>query len=446
MVRIINIEYHRTKRLNMTDPEIRKETKNILEKNTFSGYSKSFKAEFHYMKPGPDRYPYQYFWDTCFHVYIMTATCMGEMAKRCIKSLFAMQEEDGFVGHMLYWNRFIPSRITDLLQKRPSIKNLFKPHMSALIQPPFAAQAVLRIYSSTKDLSFVQEMLPKLKKYYSWLDENRDFEKKGLISIISYFEAGMDWKPTYDEVINRAPGKADFKLFFKVILIDFKNFINGYQLKKIHEKNYFIVKDAGINTIYAQNLQAMATLCRLIHDSEGAINYETKANLTVKSIIDMMYDHEGAAFYDLYGQENKKIKVLTPTIFFPLVLKNIPDDIAVRVIKKHLFNKDEFAVPYPIPSVAVNHPSFDPNESIYIWRGPTWAVYNWFLHQCLMERGFRQEATKMVETLKELISKGGFREYYNPYTGEGYGAFDFTWSGLVVDMMNMEEGVNVQEL
>jgi neutral trehalase len=224
--------------------------------------------------------------------------------------------------------------------------------------------------------------------------------------------------------------------------VDIKNFINGYNLKKIHKKNYFIVKDAGMNTIYAQNLQAMAELCRLVGDTD-CTHYDIKANQTIKSILELMYDNEDAAFYDLSGQENKKLKVLTPTIFFPLVLKSIPDDIATKVIKKHLLNKNEFAVPYPIPSVAVNHPSFYPKESIYIWRGPTWAVYSWFLHQCLMERGFRKEATNVVETLKGLISKGGFREYYNPFTGEGYGASDFTWSGLVVDMMNMEEGAYV---
>lgn len=115
-----------------------------------------------------------------------------------------------------------------------------------------------------------------------------------------------------------------------------------------------------------------------------------------------------------------------------MVLKEIPDHIATGVINRHLFNKDEFAVPYPIPSVATNHPSFNLKESVYIWRGPTWTVYNWFLHQCLIERGFRDEAKRTVETLKELISRDGFREYYNPFTGEGYGAVDFTWSGLVV--------------
>ncbi|WP_439673173.1 hypothetical protein [Cupriavidus necator] len=33
------------------------------------------------------------------------------------------------------------------------------------------------------------------------------------------------------------------------------------------------------------------------------------------------------------------------------------------------------------------------------------------------------------------IERSGFREYYNPFSGEGYGAKDFTWSGLVIDMV-----------
>ena len=34
-----------------------------------------------------------------------------------------------------------------------------------------------------------------------------------------------------------------------------------------------------------------------------------------------------------------------------------------------------------------------------------------------------------------VIKKSGFREYYNPLTGDGLGAKDFGWSTLVMDMM-----------
>src|SRR5205823_3745469 len=96
----------------------------------------------------------------------------------------------------------------------------------------------------------------------------------------------------------------------------------------------------------------------------------------------------------------------------------------------------EFFLPFPIPSVARSEPSFYPYESKFLWRGPTWTVINWFLHPCFLESGFEKEANGLVQSMKELIEKSGFREYYNPLTGKGYGAKDFTWSGLIVDLMN----------
>jgi hypothetical protein len=35
-----------------------------------------------------------------------------------------------------------------------------------------------------------------------------------------------------------------------------------------------------------------------------------------------------------------------------------------------------------------------------------------------------------------LIDVSGFREYYNPHTGEGGGANEFCWPGLVLDMID----------
>ena len=84
--------------------------------------------------------------------------------------------------------------------------------------------------------------------------------------------------------------------------------------------------------------------------------------------------------------------------------------------------------------VAMNDPSFYPKETFALWRGPTWPVINWFLFKSLRAKGFESNATSLYRTTVDLIEKSGFREYYNPFTGEGYGAENFTWSGPVVDM------------
>jgi hypothetical protein len=53
--------------------------------------------------------------------------------------------------------------------------------------------------------------------------------------------------------------------------------------------------------------------------------------------------------------------------------------------------------------------------------------------------GHQDFAERLLTSLKKIIQLSGFREYYNPFTGQGYGAKHFTWSGLVVDMMNTRD-------
>ena len=422
----------------MTDQELFDKVRKLLHENMVRGHCRDKSIRFHYTKPSPGRYPFQFFWDTCFHAFIFSALGEQDMAKEHLLSLFSLQEEGGFVGHMIYWDRLMPGRSTDVFQLKPSLgSKFFKEHMSALIQPPLVAQAVEKVYQKSGDQDFLNKMLPKLKKYFDWLARNRDFDGSGLITIISPFESGIDFKPTFDVAMGMPERKADWRLFLRYISVDFRNFANNYNLKKIYRKGYFLVKEVGFNTVYAQNLFALAALCKETNDPE-AEKYRALGKKVVQSILEVMYDRESAAFLDVYGKDNKKIKVLTPTIFFPVVLKEIPEAITSRVIDTHLLNKREFNTPFPLPSVSQTHPSFNPTASMYIWRGPTWIFNNWFLHQFLMEKGYQQEATKLVDSIRELIEISGFREYYNPFTGEGYGAKDFTWAGLVVDMIQME--------
>jgi glycogen debranching enzyme len=286
--------------------------------------------------PSKQRYQFQWFWDTCFHIFILCALGEVELAKRNMRSLFRQQEDNGFVGHMVFWRQVLPNRITDVLQARPTLQTL-RPHMSALVQPPLIAQALKRFYEVSGDKLFVYELLPKIVQYHDWLAQNRDFDGDGLMTICA-------------------------------------------------------------------------------------------------AILRLMYDDETAAFYDIRGGTNVPLKVLTAMSLFPLLLPEMPEDMAREIVSRHFSNPDEFASPYPIPSVAMSERSFYAKETFALWRGPTWPVINWFLFRCLSTKGFDREASNLYRATVNLIERSGFREYYNPFTGEGYGAEGFTWSGLVVDM------------
>lgn len=426
----------------MEEKELYKDVKKIILGNLVQGYSKSKDTNYTFIKPSSNFYSFQYFWDNCFHVFILCALGETELAKKCFRTQFAMQEKNGFVGHIHYWNNVLPARITDIFQNKIGLgRDLLRTHMSSLIQPPLIAQALQKIYKTTGDRDYLMEMLPKLKLYFEWLRNNRDFDGDGLISIITPFESGMDWKASYDAVVNFPHGKANKRLFWKVIGVDFRNFWRNYDQDKIKKRDRFRVKDAGFNTIYIQDLRAMAQLCEELNDPDSEKYYSLFEKVR-GAMIDKMYDKQDKAFYDISAKNCERLKILTPTIFFPVIIDGMPEDICREVIDTHFFNKDEFHTKYPIPSLAINDSAFNPEKSMYIWRGPTWIFNNWFMHQFFLEKGNEKEAQHLLNAIIKLTRQSGYREYYNPFTGEGYGAKNFTWGGLTLDMIQMDKEYN----
>src|SRR3972149_196900 len=114
-----------------------------------------------------------------------------------------------------------------------------------------------------------------------------------------------------------------------------------------------------------------------------------------------------------------------------------------RIIKKlklklgqffplYFLNPDEFYLPFILPTTSKSDPAFDPKG---FWRGPIWISTNWIVFKGLKNYGFEVEAKYLLDCSIKLLEKSGFREQYNPLTGEGFGARNFTWGGLIADML-----------
>ena len=67
---------------------------------------------------------------------------------------------------------------------------------------------------------------------------------------------------------------------------------------------------------------------------------------------------------------------------------------------------------------------------------------NWFIHRGLTRYGLVEDAARVLERSMQLLEKSGFREYFNPLTGEGLGAVDFTWGALIIDMLEQPHTTN----
>ncbi|MBI2330555.1 hypothetical protein HYU94_04130 [Candidatus Daviesbacteria bacterium] len=376
-------------------------------------------AGFQYTVPSPQTYPYQWLWDSCFHAIILDHYNSWD-AKKEILSLVAKQFQNGMIPHMIYWEK---SNKTTF----PHIK-WGKYGTSTLTQPPMIAYAVWAIFQNEQDLNFLQTIYPKLYHFYKYLLTERDPHEKHLIGIMNPDESGEDNSPRFDKLLKlpvKHTREENRKRRFELIEQNIECKFDA----PFCMRNFFWVKDVPFNAIMVTNLKLLAKIAEKLDRREDAIYFIKEADKIGLAMKEFML--QDGIFYSTYGEDYQKIKVKTWAIFTPLFAEILSREEAQKLVTEHLLNKDEFWTKFPVPTTALDEPGFDPKG---FWRGPTWIASNWFIYKGLLNYGFTEIAKEIRESSEELISKSGFREYFNPQTGEGLGAKNFTWGGLVMDM------------
>jgi glycogen debranching enzyme len=124
----------------------------------------------------------------------------------------------------------------------------------------------------------------------------------------------------------------------------------------------------------------------------------------------------------------------SPTIasLMPIYAGTITAERLAKLVKI-LTNDHAFWLKYPVPSVPRNFRSFDQNR---YWQGPTWVNTNWLIIDGLRRAGELALADKLTAKTLEMVEKHGIWEYYNPHTGKGLGAKDFSWTAaLTLDLL-----------
>lgn len=408
--------------------------KALLLRNRRSGYDTNVGHLYAYTCPSPGEYPWQWSWDSCFHAIALTHFDQ-EQAEAELRTLLAAQHEDGFIPHVIHWGA---SRAQGLKVSIASFgqSRFGAAQTSALLQPPVLAQAVRRVAELSRGGGFLQECLPKVMRHYRWIAENRDPDSDGLVSVISPYETGMDQLPTFDQVLGAGKNPSALVLHARDRWVDIQNlvFSGNFDMARIDKRDLFTVEDVAFNCIFAQGLQDVARLCDTAHDTANAEAFRGLAMRTEAAILTKFYDPADGLFWSLGTRHERPLKVLTIASLFPLLLESI-DRPRVEELAALVKRADAFWLRYPLPSVAKSEPSFRPESSVAIWRGPTWVNINWFIAKGLERHGFPDLAEALSERTAEMVFAAGFREFYSPITGAGLGAKDFGWSTLVVDML-----------
>ena len=372
-----------------------KAAKELLRQNrrTVGGYT--------FTIPSPYDYKHQWLWDSCFHAIVLRHFDIAT-AEEELKSLVASQHSDGMIPH----------------ESKYSLFGHLIPFTSRVTQPPFIARAALDVYLKGRNKEFLSEIFPKLESYHNWLRQHREHDN--VLKVVESDESGEDNSVLWDDIY-RIPVHRTYLRWLTTYVPLFPQ--------------WAIIKSAEATSIYADALDSMAEISRIVGKPKLAKLYHKRKEI-VAAGMEKIFRQPDRLFYST-TMKNRHITYKTNSIFTPLFAGIFTRKDAKSLVKDHLLNKDEFWTQYAIPTVAANEKKFSAKG---YWRGPMWININWMIHRGLLRYGFKDVAGELLQKTRAAVKKSGFREYYNPLTGEGLGARQFGWSTLVVDMIKGGNG------
>lgn len=387
----------------------------LYRRNRQQGHAAWCDRDYDYVCPSVERYPFQWFWDSCFHAVVLSRLD-PERAAIELRSLLTNQHPDGFVSHVTFWQR---ERYEEALADY--IIRWRSPWLSDSMQPPILAEATALVARRGGGQRFLREVLPAVRAFYDWCHDVRDPDGDGLIVVLDPDETGMDQSPSFDAYRGiETPTSEAFAASRRSVAAG---------------ADRFMVADVLVNTLYAENQRVLADLHAQVGDPVGATELRSRADRTATAVLTRCWMAEDADFHALADDTQTPLPGGTVAGLLPLLLSAAPSPVVDRIAAR-LADRHEFGAAFPVPSVARTHPAFraGPMRDL-LWRGPTWINTNWYIARGLRRHGHMALAQGIEDASVTLVERSGFREYFNPGTGVGHGARGFAWSALAFEML-----------
>lgn len=367
--------------------------------------------------PSPHLYPHQWAWDSAFAA-IGWATFDLDRAVSELEMLMEGQWDDGRVPHIAFHDLeadYFPG--PDFWETERS---------SSISQPPAWAIAARRLHERGADPERLRALLPAMERSHAFFLDARDPEGWGAVSVVHPWESGLDNSPAWDEPLRAVdPSRApEFKRVDKDRVDDagqrptddeYARF--AVLVKDIARDGFgqggFCVYDPLMTSILAR---AEADLAWLASELDVPTEATSRRQRLLDGLNQLWNEELGRhVFYDAIAQ-----RPVTPNVLASYMALTTQAE-GERADRLRAGLRAGFATPWPLPSTSPSDPGFDARR---YWRGPTWINMNWLLAPAV--RG------DLVKRTLGLVERSGFREYYNPQTGEGLGARDFTWTAALV--------------
>jgi len=292
--------------------------------------------------------------------------------------------------------------LPDAIHDEGLVTHLTLPVEADVTKPPLASWAALKVFEISQHHDFLEEVYEPLVHWHDWwVIHNSDGQ--GLCEYRHPFSSGLDDSPLWDAGMP--------------------------------------VTAPDLNTYMSVQQESLAQIADLIGRPEDAVRFRDAAKQTTQYMIDSLWDESRGMFMAKHNGEI--IPIVTLFSLMPLWTGQLPDKIQNSLLN-HLVDPNLFWTKYPLATVSINDPSFDPMQ---MWRGPSWMNINYLFIEALMRINQNDLATKLRrDTLETIMQQRDIYEYYNPITGERppKAAPIFGWTSAVFIDLAIQESRSAQ--
>jgi len=415
-----------------------------------------------YTVPAEDLYPHQWLWDSCF-ISIGLRWLDIDRAQAEVTSLLRGQWANGMMPNMIFSED--PHYNRDRAYWRSWV-NPYSPDKvatSGITQPPMVAEAVWQIgqrLNAAERRAWYKQMLPSLIAYHSWLYADRDPHQEGLVLQVHPWETGLENTPpwmaelhehlmpwwvrairsTHTEGIvglfrrdtHYIPPGQRFSTLEILTLFDAQRRLRrkAYDTSKILSHGLFAIEDLTYNCIFIRANTRLREIAKAVRYELSSVLLENMEKS--EHALENLWDEYAKSYWSRDFITHRLLKQPSIASLMPLYAGTITKERAA-VLVRQLENDQKFGPVYPVPSVPLDSPAFDPDR---YWQGPSWLNTNWLICEGLKQYGYHDHAAALRETSLEMVNKSGFAEYFDPTTGEPLGAHNFSWTAaLTIDML-----------
>lgn len=321
-------------------------------------------------------------WDQVFHALAYRHVDL-QLAEDQLRIVLDHQRPDGM--------------LPDAIHDEGLVTHLAQPVDADVTKPPIITWAVLKMQENHPHPDFLAEVYDPLTRWNAWwMNANR--APDGLCLYQHPFSSGLDDSPLWDAGMP--------------------------------------VVSPDLNTYLVLQHDSLAAIAEMLGQTEAAARHRAEAVRLLDAMLAHLWDEQTGLFRARHA--DALLPTRTPFGLLPLLTGRLPRPVGDRLVAT-LTDPQQFWTPFPVPTVALDDPAFDPWQ---MWRGPSWINVNYLLVEGLKQSGYETWAAELRRrTLALVMGQDDIYEYYHPLTGERppKAAPMFGWSAALFIELALEE-------